>query len=72
MVRPTNRYKRLIESVFFERFTEGAIEIFFERTDLETAASTLGIKLPKNLGDVVYAIRYRTSMPDSILETQPE
>ncbi|MEO0806180.1 MAG: endonuclease [Cyanobacteria bacterium J06643_4] len=72
MVRPTNRYKRLIESVFFERFTEGAIEISFERTDLETAASTLGIKLPKNLGDVVYAIRYRTSMPDSILETQPD
>ena len=27
--------------------------------------------LPKNLGDVVYALRYRTPMPESILKTQP-
>jgi hypothetical protein len=30
------------------------------------------IKLPKNLGDAIYSIRYRTSMPPSIIETQPE
>lgn len=42
------------------------------REDLESAATELGIKLPKNLGDVVYSIRYRNSMPDSILATQPE
>ena len=35
------------------------------------AASELGIRLPKNLGDVIYSIRYRTPMPDSILKIQP-
>ena len=44
----------------------------FAREDLERAAKVLGIQLPKNLGDVVYAIRYRTAMPKSILKTQPE
>ena len=28
--------------------------------------------LPKNLGDVVYSVRYRTPMPQSIVDTQPE
>lgn len=32
----------------------------------------LGVDLPKNLGDVIYSIRYRTPMPDTILATQPE
>ena len=71
MARPTNRYKRLIEKIFFDRFTGDEQELRFERTDIETAASSLDMPLPKNLGDVVYALRYRTPMPDSILATQP-
>ncbi len=47
-------------------------EIYFEREDLEHAAKDLEIKLPKNLGDVIYAIRYRLDMPQKILDTQPE
>jgi len=70
-----NRYKRLVEHIFFDakfgRYKKGIKEIEFAREDLESAATALHIKLPKNLGDVVYAIRYRTPMPKSILEIQP-
>ena len=67
-----SRYKTLIEKVFFDRFKEEATELPFARSDLEEAAATLGINLPKNLGDVVYSLRYRTPMPDAVLATQPE
>ncbi|MBP6808397.1 MAG: hypothetical protein KA125_08920 [Chromatiaceae bacterium] len=67
-----NRYKALIEKVFFDRYKNGSVEVEFEREDLVAAAGELGIQLPKNLGDVVYSIRYRTPMPDSILKIQPE
>jgi hypothetical protein len=71
-----NRYKQLLEHIFFDKkfggYKKGIKEIQFAREDLERAATVLGVKLPKNLGDVVYAIRYRTPMPKSILEIQPE
>jgi hypothetical protein len=73
---PSNRYLALIEHIFFDRkfgaYTAGKTAIPFEREDLERAADELGIKLPKNLGDVIYAIRYRVAMPARIRETQPE
>ncbi len=71
-----NRYKRLLEHIFFDKhlgaFNEGEKEIEFERKDLKRAAKALKIALPDNLGDVVYAIRYRTPLPRKIIETQPE
>lgn len=72
MVQTTNRYQKLIEKIFFDRFSASEDGMAFERKDLESAAVALEMELPKNLGDVIYAIRYRTSMPTSILETQPE
>lgn len=71
-----NRYKRLLGHIFFDEsfgaYEAGTKEIQFAREDLERAAKALDIQLPKNLGDVVYAIRYRTPMPQSILDIQPE
>jgi hypothetical protein len=70
-----NRYKRLIEHIFWDKsfggYTARKKEIPFARLDIERAAEALDIELPKNLGDVVYAIRYRTEMPKSIIGTQP-
>lgn len=68
----TNRYKAMIEKIFFDRYFEGALDLPFVRQDLETAAEQLEIDLPKNLGDVVYAIRYRIPLPVSVVETQPD
>lgn len=67
----TNRYQAIIEHIFFERYSERATSVPFERADIETAASKLGIVLPKNIGDIVYSVRYRVPMPESVLATQP-
>lgn len=51
-----NRYTQIIEKLFFNHYQEGANEVVFERSEMEDIASKLGIKLPKNIGDVIYAI----------------
>lgn len=65
-------YSDLIEHIFFERHSAGDTVVPFEREDLRTAALTLKLELPKNLGDVIYSFRSRRPLPASILETQPE
>jgi len=66
-----NRYIRLIEDIFDHYYREGAEEVAFERNDLVETAKKLGIKLPKNLGDVVYSFRYRANLPASIRQRAP-
>jgi len=72
MAAKENRYSRLIEHVFFEHHEPGAISVEFRRSDLAEAARTLGIPLPKNLGDIIYSFRYRSTFPNSIREIAPE
>jgi len=67
-----SRYRALIEKIFLDRYRKGATRIEFERDDLVVAARSLGIALPKNLGDAIYYIRYRQPMSDRILKMQPE
>lgn len=67
----TNRYQALIEGIFFDGYTEGVTAFEFSRSDFEAKAQQLGIVLPKNIGDVIYSIRYRSPLPSSILATQP-
>ena len=68
----TNRYLALIESIFFDHFKQDVTSFEFARTDIIAKAKQLDIVLPSNLGDVVYYIRYRASLPDRILATQPD
>ena len=68
----TNRYQAILERIFLDRYSNGDTEVSFERQDLVTTADALGIDLPKNLGDVVYSVRYRTALPTRILATQPQ
>lgn len=65
-----NRYQALIERVFFRHYTAGATEVLRERDELIQVATELKIALPKNLGDVVYSVRYRTPMPAKVAKTQ--
>src|SRR3972149_1427190 len=66
-----NRYAKIIERVFLSRYKSGAEEILFEREDIVRVAKKLGIKLPKNLGDVIYSFRYRTPLPESVRAKAP-
>jgi hypothetical protein len=70
--RDDNRYQALIEKIFFDRYEAGMREVAFERGALEKAALSLSVDLPKNLGDVIYAIRYRVDLPQKIRNTQPK
>lgn len=70
--RKPNRYSRLIERVFVNNYSEDATEVPFTREDLETAAEEEGIKLPKNLGDVLYSFRFRYPLPELIQAMAPE
>jgi hypothetical protein len=66
-----NRYEALISRIFHDHYKSGKTEFEFEREELSSNAKKLHIKLPKNLGDVIYSVRYRTSLPDDILKTAP-
>ncbi|MBC9209822.1 endonuclease [Roseomonas aerophila] len=67
-----NRYLVLIEHIFFDHWKEGETQFEFARDEIEAVASQLAIKLPKNLGDITYSLRYRIGFPERILATQPE
>jgi hypothetical protein len=66
-----NRYSQIIEAIFAKYYKEGATEVPFERADINEAAQKLGIRLPKNLGDIIYSFRYRTPLPDSVTKKAP-
>jgi hypothetical protein len=70
--RKQNRYVIIIERLFLNSFSEGATEIPFSREEFSQMAEQLGVKAPKNLGDIIYSFRYRTELPDSINRTAPE
>lgn len=72
MAEEGSRYDALIESIFFDHYREGESEFEFVRTELESAADSLGIDLPKNLGDVIYSYRFRKDLPESVIATQRE
>jgi hypothetical protein len=68
----TNRYKILIEKIFFDHCKKGKTEFEFARDDIKDKAAELKIALPDNIGDIVYSFRYRTALPQSIIDTQQE
>lgn len=67
----TNRYKVLIEHIFFDHWKKGTSEFEFVRDEIKSNADRLKIELPDNVGDIPYSFRYRTSLPQSVIETQP-
>lgn len=72
MAAEQNRYIQIIEKIFSNYYKEGAREVSFERDDITRVARELKIKLPKNLGDILYSFRYRTSLPESIRAKAPK
>jgi hypothetical protein len=67
-----NRYEKLIEKVFFNHYQKGAKEVSFSRQEIIDTAANLEIELPRNIGDIIYSFRYRTSFPVSIIELAPK
>ena len=51
-------YSLILERIFFKHFHEGTTSVW-KREELLEAAKELDVRAPKNLGDLVYAFRYR-------------
>lgn len=68
----SNRYDAIIQRVFDKVFRERRTELPFERDELVAAAHALGVEVPKNLGDLLYAYRFRRSLPEAIRRRAPE
>lgn len=71
-MKKQNRYDQLIKKVFFNNYKEGDRQVFFDRDEFEPIAKSLGLELPKNLGDIIYSYRYRNLLPKSITDLLAE
>jgi len=67
-----NRYVQIIERIFLSHYKKGDTEVPFEREDIVRVAQELGVRLPKNLGDVIYSFRYRAPLPKSVIRRAPK
>ena len=68
----TNRYKLLIEKIFFANWTKDSTQFECARDEIKKTAVAMGIEIPDNVGDIPYSFRYRVKLPHSILDTQPK
>ena len=62
-------YDALIVSIFKNHYRKGTKSFEFDRDEIEKVAASLKIRLPKNLGDVIYSFRYRKELPEQITAT---
>jgi hypothetical protein len=67
-VKKTRIYSEILERIFSSKYKPGADQVEFARDDISRAARELGIRLPKNLGDLIYSFRYRATLPESLRE----
>lgn len=74
--RDGSRYAKILGQVLApmvdQDVTADGYRYSFTRQDLSAASSELGLELPKNLGDILYAFRYRAKLPNPILALIPE
>ena len=64
-------YGPIIEHIFAKYYQPDTDVIPFVRNDIVVAAEELGLRRPGNLGDVLYAFRYRRKLPQSVLAAAP-
>lgn len=70
--RKPNRYAEIVGEIFARRYERGMDVVAFGRDEFAGIARDRGIELPKNLGDAVYAFKYRIPLPASVTETAPD
>lgn len=67
----TNRYEVIVKALFERHYRKGSRSFEFTRGELEQVAEELRVALPKNLGDLIYSLRFRTPLPLEISSTAP-
>lgn len=66
-----NAYQRIVAKLFVDRYKAGMTRVPFDRADLERTAKAIRVAVPKNLGDILYTVRYRGGMPLEVVRTAP-
>ena len=66
-----NRYEHILETIFNAHYKPKMKSFEFARDEIVSVAAELGIKLPKNLGDLIYSFRFRADLPEMIVRTAP-
>jgi len=69
--KKANRYQTILVTIFQGHYKTNENAFDFERGEIEIVAKRLKIKLPKNVGDVLYSQRYRTELPQAIRSVTP-
>ena len=54
-----SRYHRILARIFDDHYRKSEQSFEFNRSEIESVAESLSIKLPKNIGDAIYSLRYR-------------
>ena len=67
-----NRYQAILQAVFDRHYKAGVTQFEFTREEFAEAAGQLRIEVPKNLGDLLYAFRFRWRLPQAIAATAGE
>jgi len=65
------RYHRILATIFDDHYRKSDQSFEFDRSEIELVARRMRVKLPKNIGDAIYSLRYRTDLPASIAATAP-
>ncbi len=71
MVESKTAYDAIIKDIFDRYYKGGAKEFTFGREEIAISAERTGVAMPKNAGDLIYTYRYRKSLPEPIISTQP-
>jgi len=66
------QYVPIILHVFSKHWKKDAKGFEFHRDELVEAAKALGVERPDNLGDVIYAFKFRRALPEEIVKTAPK
>lgn len=66
------RYAAIFSRIFSKYYVPGMDIVPFEREEIAETARELGIGVPKNLGDVVYAFKFRRDFEDAKMRRHNE
>jgi hypothetical protein len=69
--RKPTRYSGILTRIFANHYRKGVASFEFQRSEIERVAQDLGVVLPKNLGDLIYSFRFRSTLPEEIARTAP-
>ncbi|MFA7236931.1 MAG: hypothetical protein WC058_08705 [Phycisphaeraceae bacterium] len=65
-------YTQVVTEIFRRRRKGNSFDIPFDRADISRVADELRLKIPKNLGDLIYTFRFRKDLPEEIRSVAPK